>query len=136
MRELLPRPRRGWADRRHDTAFPLCNSVGEGRYGRITHKFRYRHRVSPEILGAVAEHEVGPASSIKEIVEFGKRAYGWFGDATREGFYCIIDTIKALWWLRVGHQLGGDVYARAAKRMGVSRSTAFRIVHLYPHLDK
>jgi hypothetical protein len=86
--------------------------------------------------GAVREHEVGPASSIKEIVEFGKRAYGRFGDATREGFYCIIDTIKALWWLRVGHQLGGDGYARAAKRMGVSRSTAFRIVHLYRHLDE
>ena len=66
----------------------------------------------------------------------GKRAQARFGDATREGFYGIIDTIKALWWLRIGHQLGGESYARAAKRMGVSRPTAFRIVHLYPHLDK
>jgi hypothetical protein len=69
-------------------------------------------------------------------VQFGKRAQARFGDATREGFYGIIDTIKALWWLRIGHQLGGDSYARAAKRFGVSRPTAFRIVHLYQNLDK
>ena len=85
---------------------------------------------------SVADQEVGPASSVNEIVRFGKRAQERFGEATREGFYGIIDTIKALWWLRIGHQLGGDAYARAAKRMGVSRPTAFRIVHLYPHLDK
>jgi hypothetical protein len=85
---------------------------------------------------SVADQGVGPASSISEIVRFGQRAYERFGDATREGFYSIIDAIKALWWLRIGHQLGGDSYARAAKRMGVSRPTAFRIVRLYPHLDK
>ena len=85
---------------------------------------------------SVADQRIGPASSVSEIVRFGKRAQERFGDATRKGFYGIIDTIKALWWLRIGHQLGGDAYARAAKRMGVSRPTAFRIVHLYPHLDK
>jgi hypothetical protein len=54
---------------------------------------------------AVADQEVGPASSLNKIVRFGKRAQARFGDATREGFHGIIDTIKALWWLRIG--LGG-----------------------------
>jgi hypothetical protein len=85
---------------------------------------------------SVADQRIGPASSVSEIVRFGKRAQERFGDATRKGFYGITDTITALWWLRIGHQLGGDAYARAAKRMGGSRPTAFRIVHLYPHLDK
>jgi hypothetical protein len=58
--------------------------------------------------GSVADQKVGPESPISEIVRFGKRAYERFGDATREGFYSIIDAIKALWWLRIGHQLGGD----------------------------
>jgi hypothetical protein len=69
-------------------------------------------------------------------VRFSQRAYERFGDATREGFYSIIDAIKALRWLRIGHQFGGDSYARAAKRMGVSRPTAFRIVRLYDDLDE
>jgi len=53
-------------------------------------------------------------------VRFGKRAQECVGKATRKAFYGIIDSIKALWWLRVGHQLGGDACARAAKRFGVS----------------
>jgi hypothetical protein len=42
---------------------------------------------------SVADQRIGPASSVNEIVRFGKRAQVRFGEVTREGFYGIIDTI-------------------------------------------
>jgi hypothetical protein len=42
--------------------------------------------------GSGSDQGVGAASSLNEIVQFGKRAQARFGEATREGFYGIIDT--------------------------------------------
>lgn len=83
---------------------------------------------------------VSAESPLWEIVAFGRTAYAEVQRAAEMrrqgselGFYNILDTVRALHWIKMRLD-DDDDFAGAARQIGVRRTYAYDLIKLYPYI--